>query len=407
MPIVEPGAFQAGAWRQDFAFGARTFCDDPLASAFLQALSRRILRDPQARAYPDLMTLGYFCRRANVARLLAGEPALARRQGWGTVVHVAPSNIPINFAFSFVMGFLSGNSNIVRLPSQTSPQSTLFLQHVDALTEEAAFAGVGQRNLFVQTDRDCPVLDALVGEAQGLVVWGGDATVARFRALPKRARMAEAYFPDRVSSAMLDARAVLAADTQGRAQGGAQGQEGLEGLVRAFFNDSYLVDQNACSSPGPIFWLGDPADTAAAQARFWPALGALLDREYRLDPVARIDRMLDVMHLNKTLGAAVPVHQPQHDLWVMDRPEARGATLRFGTFVELTIPTPGAAARFLRPHEQTLTTFGIAPETVFEALKAEGAALDRIVPVGRALDIGLHWDGRDMLAHLSRLVQVG
>ena len=48
-------------------------------------------------------------------------PERASRLGWGTVLHIAPSNIPVNFAFSFLMGFLSGNVNHVRVPSNPLP----------------------------------------------------------------------------------------------------------------------------------------------------------------------------------------------------------------------------------------------------------------------------------------------
>ena len=38
--------------------------------------------------------------------------------GRGTVLHITPSNVPTNFAYSMVFGLLSGNNNIIRLPSK-------------------------------------------------------------------------------------------------------------------------------------------------------------------------------------------------------------------------------------------------------------------------------------------------
>ena len=212
MPIHDRDTFEAGAGLNEFEFAGIRPCDDPLLPDFLQALSARILAEPQARQYPDLMTFGYFCRRASVKRAQAAVSDLDKRMGWGTVVHIAPSNIPINFAFSFVMGFLAGNSNIVRLPTKAYPQMALLVQLFDELAAQPQFAAVGRQAAFVQTDRDSPWLEALVTQSQGIVVWGGDATVERFRRIPKAPRCVEVYFPNRVSSVVLDAQACIQAD---------------------------------------------------------------------------------------------------------------------------------------------------------------------------------------------------
>ena len=45
--------------------------------------------------------------------------------GRGLAYHIAPSNIPINFAYSLVFGLLSGNTNIVRLSSKNFIQIKL------------------------------------------------------------------------------------------------------------------------------------------------------------------------------------------------------------------------------------------------------------------------------------------
>ena len=393
MPIHDRDTFEAGAGLNEFEFAGIRPCDDPLLPDFLQALSARILAEPQARQYPDLMTFGYFCRRASVKRAQAAVSDLDKRMGWGTVVHIAPSNIPINFAFSFVMGFLAGNSNIVRLPTKAYPQMALLVQLFDELAAQPQFAAVGRQAAFVQTDRDSPWLEALVTQSQGIVVWGGDATVERFRRIPKAPRCVEVYFPNRVSSVVLDAQACIQADAAT-----------LLTLGRSFYNDSYLVDQNACSSPSLVFWCGDAAACEAARKIFWDAVGKVLDDGYALDPVARIDRVLDVMRFADAAQDAVVLEQARGDLWLLKNPGLRGLSLRF---LETAVATPADIVPLLRPNEQTITTFGIRPEDIFAVLKAANTAVDRIVPVGRALDIGMHWDGRDMLAHLSRKVQVG
>ena len=92
---------------------------------WLNALSGSLLKDPQSRQYPDIVTFAFFCRRANLlkARTIYGscqdnQPRLGR----GLVFHIAPSNVPVNFAYSLVAGLLAGNSNIVRVSQKQFPQ---------------------------------------------------------------------------------------------------------------------------------------------------------------------------------------------------------------------------------------------------------------------------------------------
>ena len=396
MPIVSAESFERGDGLAGFGFGSSRACDAPIVIDFLNALSKRLLRDQGSRAYPDLVTFGYFCRKSNTSRALAALLGPQQRFGWGTAIHIPPSNIPVNFGFSWVMAFLAGNSSIVRLPSRIVAQTELLIGAVDAVLQEASFAPLAASIAFVQTERDSPRLDALIAEAQALLVWGGDATVTDFRARPKRPGCVALYFPDRVSSALIDAPAYLALSEEQR-----------DDLARAFFNDSFLVDQNACSSPSLVFWTGDLSDVRCAQRTFWNRLSDRIGEGYALDPVARIDKMLNVMHVSESLRRAFEIDRSRPDVWLSTDAALREMPLRFGTFVEIQVPDAGGIAPYLRQNEQTLTVFGKKPGDVFDALKPTGCKVDRIVPVGRALDIGLHWDGKDTLSTLSRQVQVG
>ena len=40
----------------------------------------------------------------------------------GLLFHITPSNIPTNFAYSLIFGLLSGNKNIIKVPSKIFPQ---------------------------------------------------------------------------------------------------------------------------------------------------------------------------------------------------------------------------------------------------------------------------------------------
>lgn len=399
MPIIRLDESVANAWCGAFAFSSkRPFFDDG-AVAFLQEVSRVLLRDVRARQYPDLVAFAYFCRRANLHALAQHYSDAARRYGWGTVVHIAPSNIPINFAFSLVFGLLAGNSNIVRMPSREFPQNELWVELFDRIAAAPEFKSIAAGTMLVRSERGSDALETLIAAADGLVVWGGDATVHAFRALPKKPRCVELYFPDRASSAVVDAASYLALSESSRQR-----------LAHDFYNDTYLVDQNACSSPSIVFWIGPRDSVSAAKRAFWQALDDELKRQgYQLDPATRIDKCLDLMATTRDLGHSAHLTQYSADIWCLeDQTSAVGGTpLRFGQFVEIELPAIDRIGSFLRAREQTLTYFGIAPRDLLRALnEAHGHTVDRIVPIGKALDLNPFWDGKDVLAQLSRRINL-
>ncbi|CAP56945.1 acyl-CoA reductase [Gluconacetobacter diazotrophicus] len=397
MPIVTIDESARSEWADAFDFSSRFAFFDEIVVEFLQELSHAILKNTEARQYPDLATFAYFCRRANLHALFQRYTDSAQRSGWGTAVHVAPANIPINFAFSLVFGLLAGNSNIVRMPSRHFPQNDLFVEIFDRIAGTPRFSSIADGTLLLRTSHGSKVFEAWIAEADSLIVWGGDATIAAFRTLIKKPRCVEIYFPDRKSSAVIDAAAYTMTSQDARRR-----------LARNFFNDTYLVDQNACSSPSIVFWVGNPAPVTTARDCFWKTLDEeLKNRDYRLEPTARIDKFLDLMAVTATFQRPVNLKTYSPDIWcVEERMPPRNLALRFGQFVDMDLPSVDGIATFLRSQEQTLTYFGVDPYVLQRALRGGRHTVDRIVPVGKALDINPFWDGKDILAQLSRRIDL-
>ncbi len=75
------------------------------ACEFLNAVSKPLLK---VRNFPDVATLGFWCRKASTSKMAAAYKSL-NRIGRGIIFHIAPSNVPVNFAYSFAAGLLAGN----------------------------------------------------------------------------------------------------------------------------------------------------------------------------------------------------------------------------------------------------------------------------------------------------------
>ena len=135
---------------------------------FLGGLSADLLKSPLVRTYPDLAAFAFYIRKANLLKLKESlfSNGTEGRVGRGLCFHIAPSNIPVNFAFTWVFGLLAGNANVVRLPSKLFPQVEALLGVINRYL--ASDEDIARRNSFVryprtdtgQTAAYCAVADA-------------------------------------------------------------------------------------------------------------------------------------------------------------------------------------------------------------------------------------------------------
>ncbi len=363
---------------------------------FLSDLSHVLLHDPVCRAYPDVTSFAFWCRKGNLRKLAASCVDRARRLGRGLAFHVAPSNVPVNFAFSFAFSLLAGNGNIVRAPSKPFPQVERICNAIKEILPN--HPEVEKRTAFVRYPVNQEITKAFCAEADARLIWGGDETVQAVRSCPVKPKCVDIVFADRYSLCVLDGNSILRAD--GKA---------LQKLAEGFYNDTYLMDQNACSSPQLVLWInGGPK----ARERFWNAIQAYAEPRYDLQGMAAMDKYAQMC------GDAVEhpevekvVRQGGNLLYRVELaclPEAAGASLRGrgGYFYEVDLTAPEEMCPVVNEKYQTLTYFGLEPEDLRKmVIGSRLRGIDRIVPVGKAMDIGVVWDGYDIIGMLSRIVQ--
>jgi hypothetical protein len=370
-----------------------------LALLFLTELSKSILKDKSAKHFPDLITFAYFCRKSNLINFKKDhlDPSVnLNRFGCGVCLHIAPANIPMNFAFSFIMGFMSGNKNIVRLPSKQFEQISIFIDNYNRVIATDQFMSLQEKNLFVRTERDSNKLISLVAQVDALVVWGGDATVSQFRKLDKKPSCIEVYFPDRVSSLVINCEYLLN-----------QSSENIRDICIGFYNDTYLVDQNACSSASMIFWYSQNNNFAQAKAIFTENLLNYLEESYNLEPISRIEKNIDIIRFCKSIDDSVEIEKAGDKLWYIKSDNHKPIKPKLGVFVSKDINELGQLSSLFRDNEQTLTYLGLNSKTILNHLSSDTSRIiDRVVPLGKALDIGFIWDGRNMIYALSKYVNI-
>ncbi len=368
------------------------------AVCFLRDWSRELLSLTEARTHPDVVSFAYWCRPANLARLKRELTDQHRRLGRGLAVHIAPSNVPVNFAFSFAFGLLSGNANIVRVPESLPVQAELLCNVAAKVLSFPEHSRVSAMSRLIRYPRNDAITRTLSAIADVRLLWGGDQTIHHLRAMPSPPRCVDISFADRYSLCLLSAEAIIKTD-----------EKSLHTLALGFYNDVFLLDQGACSSPHLILWQGEEVDIITAQGRFWQAVQSVLNTK---PIVPSIHAMNKYVHLCSTAIKLDDVRlqaQMNNQIYRVSLKELppniadfRG---RHGFFFETSDSCLDQLQRIVEGRYQTLTFFGVDADQIIDTILTLGLpGIDRVVPVGKALDIGVVWDGYDLIRSMSRIV---
>ena len=367
--------------------------------AFLSDLGAALIADREARAYPDVVAFGFFCRRANLEALAREyEGAVSDRLGRGLSFHIAPSNVPVNFAYSLAAGLLAGNACVVKASSRDFPQTRIICRVMDALLR-GAHAALANHACVVIYPRDRQdVTEMLSARCDARIIWGGDETVRRVRMAPLAPRAVEVAFPDRYSLLAVDAKRVLALD-----------DKALAAAARGFYNDTYLTDQNACTSPRLVYWLGGRDAVMRAQARFWEAVRAYAAPRYPIEPVVAVDKRTAAFRAAAALPGAAIAPMPDNTVVRVQvsalTPDIDEHRCAGGFFVEYAAETLDSLIPVVKRKYQTLSYLGLEPEALRRFVRENALwGVDRIAPVGHTMDFALTWDGYDLIRTLSRRI---
>jgi hypothetical protein len=384
---------------------ARAAPFDPRRVQFSEAVSRAIFRDRRARGFPELMAAAFWLRHAAVTRLAdrfrALERASAIRVPRGLAFHLPPTNVDTLFVYPLIASFLVGNVNIVRVSrSGAGEQVTILCEALSAVLNQPEFAEFADELAIVSYDHEAEPTAEISMQADIRLLWGGDATIDRLRAVPIAADAHELTFGDRFSFAVVRPEALLEAGSSVR-----------EALAARLFNDSYWFDQRACSSPRLLVWVGEPAQVADAREILWIELGHVVKAKgYQLQPAAAaatqtyvygalIDRPIELV---TRIGTELVVLGLAH-LDGFDRDHPGG-----GVFFDARVVALSDLIPFVTRRDQTVTALGFSAEELAEFARALGGrGVDRIVRFGDALNFSSAWDGYDLLAELTRTVSVG
>ncbi|MBF12715.1 MAG: acyl-CoA reductase [Flavobacteriaceae bacterium] len=367
--------------------------------AYLDALSKEIKKDTRLKYFPDVAAFSFFCRRANILQLKKHFLRNNKhRIGRGTIFHIAPSNIPVNFAFSLIAGLLSGNTNVVRVPSKSFEQVNIIVDAINSLSKISAHDLVTNRIILVKYESSNNATKHFSLHCDVRVIWGGDQTINNIRKNAIDPRAFDVTFSDRFSISIINADRFVHELNQRK-------------IALGFYNDTYLFDQNSCSAPHLIIWMGLAKNVKSSQNKFWDLLYQIIKKRYDFQPASAIDKVTNFYRQAIELDDIKHVETKDNLLWRVELKKLSKGIDRFklnsGYFSEYHAKSINEISEIVNRKYQTLSYFGFSKDELGNLINTiELLGIDRIVPIGRTMDFSLNWDGYDLINTLSRKIEI-
>ena len=363
---------------------------------FLNDLSKEVLNSSICKKFPDLVSFGFWCRRSNIRKIFNNYSFFKNRMGRGTVLHITPSNVPTNFAYSMVFGLLSGNNNIIRLPSKNFLQVEVLCNILKKLSKKRIYKIIFKRLLLIKYDNSDLISSELSEIVEARIIWGGDNTVNKFKTFKTKPRCIDLAFANRYSISLIDSKKLIKLSSKN-----------LSALAKKFYNDTYTMDQFGCSSPNSVFWLGK---NKIAKKNFWYELSKIVNDKYDLDLSGANKKISNLMNYTLGKNKGLKVNISNFSLIKLKSKKfnfGNFENVSFGTFVEIDLKNINHLQKYTSEKLQTITYYGTNFKSIKKfIIKNKIKGIDRIVPIGNAFDLTPEWDGIDIISTLSRTLGV-
>lgn len=365
---------------------------------FFDEISKIIMTNKKFKKFPDLITFGFWCRKKNLENIKKNYPE--KQLGRGLVFHICPSNVPLNFAFSLAFGLLSGNYNLVRLPSREFEQVKTLVKIMNLILSKRKFRYLKKKIILISYNRSDKISEIFSSKCDARMIWGGDETIKKFKKFDTKPRCVDLTFSNRFSISVINSNSYLKLNYSDKKK-----------LLNNFIKDSFTMDQQGCSSPKALFWLGKIPPKKKEE--FWKEINTILSKNNKFDlsktnqKIYQINKNIilnpDSYRINntnfQTLRLKLLKNRVKKNIEIFQ--------VGYGTFIEIDINNIKEIKKYISERCQTITQYGfenIYLKNIFIANNFKG--IDRIVKIGMAFEMSNIWDGYDIINSLSRKITV-
>lgn len=369
-----------------------TFSEE--AVSFLAELSKAILRDKRSKRNVDVMSYAYWIRRASIENVKKKHFDRNNRIGRGVAFHIAPSNVPVNFAVSMTSSLLAGNASIIRVSNKSFEQVDIICDAMNSLLS-GEFVDMKKYFCLVRYEHNDLITQELSNICDVRIIWGGNKTIETIRRASLPPRAIEMAFADRHSLAIVNSDYYLLSD--------------YSEVAKWFYTDTYYSDQNACSSPRLVVWTGNSVEKA--KKIFWEKINDLVLSDYDMKSIQAVDKYTSICMLGMEYDGVKLVS----DNNFVSRVELNSLFPQLldyknggGLFFEYTAKRLDEIVPVLTKKCQTISLLGIEKQEIKDIVFKYGVrGVDRIVEMGQTMGLEFIWDGYKMIETMSRFVYIG
>lgn len=361
---------------------------------FLATLSREILKDKRSRSNIDVMSYAYWIRKASIESTKEKHLDRKNRIGRGVAFHVAPSNVPVNFAVSMTSSLLAGNATIIRVSNKRFEQVDIICQAMNRILN-SEHKNIRNHLCLLRYEHSEQITQELSNICDVRVIWGGNNTINTIRKASLPPRAIEMAFADRHSLAIINSNVYL--------------KENSDDVAKDFYTDTYYTDQNACSSPRLVVWVGDKVEEA--RSLFWEKLHILVNSDYEMRPIQAVDKFTSLSMLGMGHNGVKLVSKDNMVMRVEVEslyPELMEYKNGGGYFFEYKAKSLDEVVPILTKQCQTISVLGIEKQEILDLVYKHGVrGVDRVVDLGQTMGLEFIWDGFKMIETMSRFIYSG
>ncbi len=384
-----------GNTKQDFK-SLRPFDDDVIK--FLNELSCCLIKDKESKKNLELFTFSIWCRESNIRSLIKDYNNIEKKRmhGLGIVFHIPPSNVIMNFAYSMVIGLVTGNKNIIRIPSKSIKLAKLISIKIKSLKKK--YSNIVKLICFINYDYDKEISKKMSIIADARIIWGSDETVNNFKKIDTKINCRDIIFSDKYSISIINSEKIIKLD-----------KKKIFKLCKNFYNDTYLFDQNACTAPQTIFWIGKRSKEA--KNKFWGCMEGIVLKNYKLDlysAVNKFDNMSTLAFRSKNLDLSfynfknLIIRANLKNVKNLDK--LRG---KWGFFYEKDYKSLNKIKIYRSKKYQSVSYFGFLQNDLLK-LSNNKSMKDfcRYIKIGDTMKFNFVWDGYDLIHSLTKKIKI-
>lgn len=377
---------------------------DELIIDFLDDYSRLILRDNVLNRKPDMVSLGFWLRKSHINQIKIENDSIIQSNKFvlaprGAALHIVPANVDTMFIYSMSISLLVGNKNLIRLSNRMlSVEVKQLIKILHNLILDPRYNIFRIYIFMIQYGYDEDINNWISSRVNLRIIWGGDSTILTFRKFISGPRTKDIVFADRVSLMFLKSKTILNL-----------GEVETHRFIKNFYNDTYTFNQLGCSSPQTIFFIGNQEEKKSVEQLLIGYISKyVVDFNHDLD-FNSIASLKQNKLLDDTIDDKINSYQGNSILMFANLNSFDSAydfhgcgagyfyTKHLNELKELQLNSS--------PKIQTITHFGFQTFEldIFKSL-INNVGVDRIVPLGKALNFDYIWDGYNLIEEFSRKV---